>query len=119
MKTKRSSKPSAQNRLNSMYAEFGSWKLVAEYLSTEERKMDRGLLRRVAIGRQRAPNSVLLALGLPPRMEPAPVCPKHGVVHTAKRCPPDKPRVKRKRLTIYDLYVKAVEKNKQIDSQSE
>ena len=70
-----------------MRADCGTWQWTA--IRLEEltgKRFDRALLNRVARGKQSAPNSLLLALGLPVTA-PAPVCPVHGVVHTAKRCP--------------------------------
>lgn len=61
-----------------------SWKAVATGLG-----FNVGYIYSVANSRKRASNRLLHALGLPMRTAPAPVCPRHGVVHVSRRCPPD------------------------------
>lgn len=51
----------AQKRLLTLHAELGSWKAVGERLGR-----DRGLLRRIALGQQKAPMSVVKVLYPPP-----------------------------------------------------
>ena len=70
-----------------------SWSTVAGDLG-----FNVGYIYRVARGEKRASNKLLHALGLPMRTAPAPVCPRHGVVHVSRRCPadPGKPRPKRR-----------------------
>ena len=48
-------------------------------------------------GREPHPNDIRHVLGLS-ELAPAPVCPRHGVVHVSRRCPADnsKPRPKRR-----------------------
>ena len=88
MRTKTAATPETpQSLLRALRADCGTWQWTA--IRLEEltgKRFDRALLNRVARGKQSAPNSLLLALGLPVTA-PAPVCPVHGVVHTAKRCP--------------------------------
>lgn len=93
MRTKTAATPETpQSLLRALRADCGTWQWTA--IRLEEltgKRFDRALLNRVARGKQSAPNSLLLALGLPVTA-PAPVCPVHGVVHTAKRCPKAAPQ---------------------------
>jgi len=70
-----------------------SWKAVAGRLG-----FNVGYIYRIARSEKRASNRLLLALRLPMRTAPAPVCQKHGIVHVSRRCPPDNsgPRPKRR-----------------------
>ena len=56
-----------------------------------------GTVHRFANGIEPKRNDLRHALGLPVTA-PAPVCPRHGVVHVSRRCPADnsKPRQKRR-----------------------
>lgn len=59
----------AQNRLVDLHADLGTWQAVA--VSVSGGRLDRGLLCRIARGRQRAPRSVLKALHLLPPPKPS------------------------------------------------
>lgn len=91
MANKSSSKAGVKKRLNDLHTNLKTWSKVSENLSKgQPKKIDRAMLCRIAKGEQRASNAVLIALGLPPRMEMAAVCPVHGVVHIG-RCPRKSP----------------------------
>jgi len=55
-----------------------------------------GTLKRIAYDPQYVPKraDICQTLGLP-LTAPAPVCPRHGVVHIPRRCPPDNPKPRR------------------------
>jgi hypothetical protein len=73
----------AQKTLNRLYGKHKTWSAVAKTI-----KVNKGVVYAVAKGKIPATPQVCKALGLPiERHAPAPVCPKHGIVHTAKRCP--------------------------------
>jgi hypothetical protein len=69
---------------------------------SEKTKINVGYLSQIMRGKRRASNKVLSALGLP-CYAPAPVCPKHGVVH-AGQCP----RAARVPKDLWDWPVKAL-----------
>ena len=81
--------------LSAMHATYGTWAWVAIRLRDKSgRLFDRALLSRIAAGRQKAPNSVLAALGLPARVEVT-ACAVCGGVHVRATCP-NKPKQARK-----------------------
>lgn len=105
---KRTSTPkTAQDALQGLYLEFGSWRKVAQNL--DHASLNPGLLSRIAKGKKPAPNSVLFALGLPLKEVPAQPCKRCGDVHVTKRCTKRKEGVRvidyqerdRKRLELY------------------
>jgi len=61
---------------------YGSWAAVAEDIG-----MNRGVLCAVANGKRKASNSLLHALGLPPRTVAVEPCAHCGQAHTLKHCP--------------------------------
>lgn len=60
----------------------GTWKALADSLGHNQ-----GLLWNVVNGKKSAPASLIVTLGLTPRMAPAPVCRKCGAVHVRVTCP--------------------------------
>lgn len=102
--TKARRRSKAAKALAVMHREKATWQAVSDHFAQSGHPLNRGLLCAVANGSRPAPNSVLLALGLPPKTMPAMVCPVHGVVHLAHRCPPDPNAPKRRRVSYYKLY---------------
>jgi hypothetical protein len=74
-----------KTKLLALYSEFGTWPKVSEKISNGH-KIDPSLLRRIAKGQKRAPNSVLAALGFPLNTVAVPPCKKCGEGHPTKRC---------------------------------
>lgn len=75
----------AKSRLLALHSEFSTWLKVSEKISNGHR-IDPSLLRRIAKGQKRAPNSVLHALGLPLNSVTVPPCKRCGDAHPTKRC---------------------------------
>lgn len=72
------------SKLEKLYLRTGSWQKLANSLGLEKSK---GVIYSVAKGKRRPTPSICKALGIEYEvMAPAPVCPKHGVVHPG-RCP--------------------------------
>lgn len=77
----------AQKALRALKDEHRTWQAVSGWISRPgSRPFNVGLLWQVANGKKSAPNSLLLALGLPLKEMPAAPCRNCGEVHTTKRC---------------------------------
>lgn len=74
----------AQRALSDLKARYGTWQGVSDNLHGCPNK---GQLQAIYKGKRPAPNSILIALGLPLKHLPAPACKECGAVHVAKRCP--------------------------------
>ena len=78
-------------RLIGRYRVLGIWQAVGAEIG-----ITGGMAFRVAVdGYEPQKSTLRAALGLPITM-PIPVCPRHGVVHVSRRCPPDKPATPRR-----------------------
>jgi len=81
-----------QNSIQTAYKRLGTWQRVGDKFG-----ISRGLAYRIGVeGYNPKMPHLRATLGLP-ALAPAPVCPKHHVVHIRKTCPSDTPRKPREK----------------------